>query len=119
MGRRATIRCLGLATLAALAAACGGSDTPTFDSRPATSSAPGVDGSAGPAGPEDTSSSSVGTPTPPADSDVEVRIDASAPGAAISPLILGVSSTLTAAELQDAGLTLNSWGGNPATRFNY
>ena len=30
-----------------------------------------------------------------------------------------MSSTLTAAELQQAGLTINSWGGNPSTRYNY
>jgi Glycoside hydrolase family 44 len=48
-----------------------------------------------------------------------VRVDASAPGAEISPLILGLSSSLTSAELGEAGIRLNSWGGNPSTRFNY
>jgi hypothetical protein len=48
-----------------------------------------------------------------------VRIDAAAPGAEISPLILGLSSSLSSAELKEAGIQLNSWGGNPSTRFNY
>ena len=41
------------------------------------------------------------------------------PGPPISPLILGFSSALTADELRDAGISFNSWGGNPATRYNY
>jgi hypothetical protein len=49
----------------------------------------------------------------------DVRIDASAAGAEISPLILGLSSSLKAPELEQAGIQLNSWGGNPSTRFNY
>ena len=59
------------------------------------------------------------TATSDAPADVTVTIDASAPGATISPAILGVSSTLTADELNQAGLTVNSWGGNPSTRYNY
>jgi hypothetical protein len=49
----------------------------------------------------------------------DVRIDATSPGAEISPLILGLSSSLKAPELGQAGIRLNSWGGNPSTRFNY
>ena len=56
-------------------------------------------------------------PSEPAD--VEIAIDASAPGEPISPLILGLSTTLSADELRQGGITLNSWGGNPSTRFNY
>ncbi len=37
----------------------------------------------------------------------------------ISPLILGLSTNLTADELRSAGIQLNSWGGNPSTRYNY
>jgi hypothetical protein len=48
-----------------------------------------------------------------------VRIDATEAGAEISPLILGLSSSLKAPELEQAGIRLNSWGGNPSTRFNY
>ena len=48
-----------------------------------------------------------------------MTIDATKPGATISPAILGVSSTLTADHLRQAGLTVNSWGGNPSTRYNY
>jgi hypothetical protein len=49
----------------------------------------------------------------------ELRVDATAPGAEISELILGLSSTLSGDELRGAGIQLNSWGGNPSTRFNY
>ena len=38
----------------------------------------------------------------------------------ISPLILGVSSTLDGRRAATTpGITLNSWGGNPSTRYNY
>ena len=57
-------------------------------------------------------------PVAPPGADVEVRIDASLPGAEISPYILGLSGG-PAADFGDAGITLNSWGGNPSTRFNY
>jgi hypothetical protein len=50
---------------------------------------------------------------------VTVTIDTAKTGATISPAILGVSSTLTADQLHQAGLTVNSWGGNPSTRYNY
>jgi len=63
-----------------------------------------------------TTTSGAAAPVP---ADVTVTIDASKPGATISPAILGVSSTLTADELHQAGLAVNSWGGNPSTRYNY
>ena len=66
-----------------------------------------------------TGSGATSTTGAPAGADVTVSIDATTPGATISPGILGVSSALTAAELQQAGLTINSWGGNPSTRYNY
>lgn len=97
-------------------AACGGGsddDDLVFDD-PTATDAPSV------------SSSSTGTVTAAsapdsavASAELDVAIDASARGEEISPLILGVSSTLTRDELADAGLHVNSWGGNPATRYNY
>jgi hypothetical protein len=77
-----------------------------------------------------TSASGTGTPdskagpgtsqlSAPVDAEVTVTIDTSRAGAPISPLILGFSSSLPAAQLREAGVTLNSWGGNPSTRYNY
>ena len=37
----------------------------------------------------------------------------------ISPLIIGISGELTLEEARDVGLRFSSWGGNPATRYNY
>jgi hypothetical protein len=34
-------------------------------------------------------------------------------------LILGLSATLTPEQTADLGIALNSWGGNPSTRYNY
>jgi len=53
------------------------------------------------------------------EADVTVTVDVTAPGAPISPAILGFSSALSASELRDAGVQVNSWGGNPSTRYNY
>lgn len=50
---------------------------------------------------------------------IAVHIDAAHPGPRVSELIRGVSGDVAAADMADAGLTLNSWGGNPATRYNY
>src|SRR4029079_15206604 len=69
-----------------------------------------------PAVPDESSSAS---PSAPAGATVTVTVDVSKPGATISPAILGVSSALTADQLHQAGLTVNSWGGNPSTRYNY
>ena len=93
-----------------LAAACSGSggDELVFDD-PASTPAP----------PPPPPASSAGSDLAAPEAELAIAIDAATPGDEISPLILGVSSTLTAAELTDAGLQLNSWGGNPATRYNY
>jgi hypothetical protein len=48
-----------------------------------------------------------------------VRVDATAPGEQISPLIRGINGDWTAEEMSDVGITFVSWGGNGATRFNY
>lgn len=53
--------------------------------------------------------------TPPA---MPIRIDVSRELGPISPLIRGMSGA-DASYFSDAGITLNSWGGNPATRYNY
>lgn len=48
-----------------------------------------------------------------------VTVDPHATLRPISPLILGVSGDVDSAYIRDVGITLNSWGGNPSTRFNY
>jgi glycosyl hydrolase family 44 len=71
-----------------------------------------------PAGDTDPSTTS----TPPDDVDDDalvVSIDTAAPGQTISPLIRGVSGDLSADEKRRAGVTLDSWGGNPSSRYNY
>jgi len=50
---------------------------------------------------------------------VEVRISVDGAGDEISPLIRGLNGDLDAAQMRDVGITVNSWGGNPTTRFNY
>jgi hypothetical protein len=101
-------------------AACSGSsqDGIELDSVPATAST-AAPTSTSTAGTGATPATTAPATTAPASGDVTVTIDAGRPGATISPGILGVSSTLTAGDLQAAGLTINSWGGNPATRYNY
>ena len=86
-----------------LATACAGSDDDAVDFDQST----------------EVAGSSPAPTAPVVEADVDVEIDVTAPGEAISPLIRGVSSTLTGSELADGGLTLNSWGGNPSTRYNY
>jgi Glycoside hydrolase family 44 len=125
-------------TLGAVSCASGGSDEIAFDA--------GADGAAVTTTEAGLAATSAGSPvstteagsaatsdaTPPStteagatatsdpdDGPLEVGIDATAPGAEISPLILGLSSSLSSAELEEAGIQLNSWGGNPSTRFNY
>jgi hypothetical protein len=115
--RRATSA--GLVAAVLVAAACSGSssDGIQLDSIPA-SAGPTTTMAGGASGGLVTSGGAA-TSTAPARAEVTVRVDVGAPGATISPGILGVSSNLTAAELQQAGLTINSWGGNPSTRYNY
>lgn len=49
---------------------------------------------------------------------VEIVVDASAPGRAISPLIYGVAHA-GADDLAATGARLHRWGGNPNTRYNW
>jgi Glycoside hydrolase family 44 len=50
--------------------------------------------------------------------DVVVNVDASAPGTAISPFIYGVASA-DGATMQALGATVDRWGGNPSTQYNW
>jgi Glycoside hydrolase family 44 len=50
--------------------------------------------------------------------DVAVRVDISAPGHPINPFIYGVSIA-DKATLIALGATVDRWGGNPSTRFNW
>jgi Glycoside hydrolase family 44 len=107
-GRR-SLAALVVVSLGAAACACDGDEAVEFDD-PDTST-----GSTERSSPGATveSTADLGADT------LAVRVDATTPGAEISPLILGLSSSLNAAELRGAGIQLNSWGGNPSTRFNY
>ena len=49
---------------------------------------------------------------------VAVRLDPGAPGRPISPLIYGVAAA-DAPVLERLGATLDRWGGNPASRYNW
>jgi len=49
---------------------------------------------------------------------VIVQVDPTAPGSAISPFIYGVASA-DRASLKALGATVNRWGGNPSTRYNW
>ena len=88
----------------------------TFESTPPTGSAGTGTIDSGPTSPASTAVAGEEAVT---SDDVVVTVDVAAPGAEISPLILGFSSSLPATDLNAAGIRLNSWGGNPATRFNY
>jgi hypothetical protein len=59
------------------------------------------------------------TTAEPVSANVTVAIDASTPGVPISPAILGISSSLGGDQLAASGIMLESWGGNPSTRYNY
>ncbi|MCC6227451.1 MAG: glycoside hydrolase family 44 protein, partial [Microthrixaceae bacterium] len=51
--------------------------------------------------------------------DAAVAINAATPTHAISPLIYGVAFAPDAAYLRNAGITLNRWGGNNSSRYNW
>jgi Glycoside hydrolase family 44 len=113
-GRRRPVAAVFLAGL--VAAGCSGSSQEQdiqLGTQPASTAVPSPADGTGTAG------AAPATSTVPVRADVTVSIDAAAPGATISPAILGVSSSLKGAELTPAGITLDSWGGNPATRYNY
>lgn len=105
---------LALASIVAAACSADDDDSPSlFDetstTASATSSSPQESGSQSSQAPEPTSD----------DAGLAVRIDASQLGAPISPLILGHSGDLDEAQMAEVGMTFNSWGGNPSTRYNY
>jgi hypothetical protein len=105
---------------AVVAAACSGSgDDIVLDTRPTEPTAPAS--SSGPDGSTVAGSTPAAAtdPTPATPADVTVNVDVSSVGPTISPNILGVTSDLTTDQLQQAGMTINSWGGNPITRYNY
>jgi hypothetical protein len=116
---QATRRRLAAVVAAVALAAC--SSNGSSDSTPGgEGSAPGAGAADPTAAPPTASSAPTTTPTTaPQPADIEVRIDAAAPGPEISPLIRGVSGDLNEGEMREAGIALNSWGGNPATRYNY
>ena len=99
--------------MAACSSGDGALQIDTSPDRSTASPASTADGSSGSSTPGATSDAPSGA------ADLDVVIDASTPGEPISPLILGFSSSLSADELRQAGIQLNSWGGNPSTRFNY
>ena len=76
---------------------------------PATSE-PAVAGSA---------SSAARSEPAPSEDQVVVRVRTDRPRNTISPLIRGFSGGVDVAYLRDVGGTVNSWGGNPSTRYNY
>ncbi|MET0459746.1 MAG: glycoside hydrolase family 44 protein [Ilumatobacteraceae bacterium] len=101
--------------------ACGGDDPLPLGTRPVSTDPPTVvappDDATTPG--SDAASNSDSPPSTTGAAGVTVQVDAAQRGEAISPLILGLSSNLTAEQLDDLGTTLNSWGGNPSTRYNY
>jgi hypothetical protein len=108
---------LVVGTLLAAACSSSGDEAIQFD-EPASSAASTSVVSSEPT-PSSVTAPAATSTVAPAGGALSVHIDATDPGQEISPLILGVSSTLTADEMQSAGIQLNSWGGNPATRYNY
>jgi hypothetical protein len=50
---------------------------------------------------------------------VSVTVDVATPLGEISPLIRGISGDAGRTYMEDVGITLNSWGGNPSSRYNY
>jgi hypothetical protein len=69
--------------------------------------------------PPTSDASATASTSPAPEVDLVVGVDLTARRDEVSPLILGVSGDLSAEEMRDAGITLDSWGGNPASRFNY
>ena len=111
--RRRHFALLIVGALGATGCTSGGGEAVEFDATENTAVSRTV------AGTGSTTAAGTGSTGNPGTGSLEVRLDATAPGAEISPLILGLSSSLNSAELREAGIRLNSWGGNPSTRFNY
>ena len=51
--------------------------------------------------------------------DITVTVDVSARGPAISTYLTGIAASYSAADMEAAGVTFTSFGGNPSTRYNY
>ena len=101
---------LAIAVAAVLLAACS-SDTPSFDFDTAPPAATDPAGAT-------TTAPTVPDITAAPDAYV-VSVEPDELGEPISPLIIGISGELTTEEARDVGLRFSSWGGNPATRYNY
>ena len=123
---------VGASASLVLAACSSGGGELQFDSEPdaaSTSAASSVAASSAATSPGTGATSATGdgsatstqatSTTSAVEADVTVTVDVAAAGMPISPQILGFSSALSADELRDAGVQVNSWGGNPATRYNY
>jgi hypothetical protein len=111
-----------IGALAAAACSSGGQQAVQFDEPANTTGSTGVASTnvtLPSTRPSDVTSTEVPSTTQTSEDAVPVRIDASAPGDEISPLILGLSTNPSADELRSAGIQLNSWGGNPSSRYNY
>jgi len=100
---RVVFRAAAVAVVTGLVACSGGSDRPGLD-----------DAQIGPP----PSSTSVGTRDSQVDGPFTVTVRTDAEVGPISPLIRGMSG-VDPQYMRDAGVTVNSWGGNPSTRFNY
>jgi hypothetical protein len=110
-----------VAGIVGLLAACSGGggaalSTPTTGTAPPSSVPPSTTGATSSS---DTSSSATTGRTSTANGGAVVTVDPGQALGTISPLIRGVSGDVDVAYLRDAGITVNSWGGNPSSRFNY
>ncbi|MGH9270601.1 MAG: hypothetical protein ACRDZ2_04945, partial [Ilumatobacteraceae bacterium] len=101
------------AAVVLIVSACAGPSESIDLPPPASTTAPATAPTTGESGPDETEG------TGPAEGSIQVTVDASAPGAPISPLILGMSGDLDIEQSRDVGLTIGSWGGNPSSRYNY
>lgn len=103
---------LGLAAALLVTSACSGDDSTIFD-EPQSSIAPTVASSL-----PDPSTS---TPTVATDGGgpMTVSVDLGDELATVHPEIRGLSGVSDPSYIRDVGATVNSWGGNTATRYNY
>jgi hypothetical protein len=121
--RRLAIGVVGV--ISVLAAACSGGsgqEDIVLGTRPteATSRGSGTDHTGGSTDPSSGDTPATEATTAPVEADVTVTVDVAATGPEISPAIRGATSdSLTTDEMHQAGFTVNSWGGNPITRYNY
>jgi hypothetical protein len=107
-----------LAAVATISAACASGDD-ALDLEPPSSTSPATTSDVQPSTPSTVPVTPASTtPTPVAEG--SVVIDVASAGDEISPLILGISPVgITPDDYVTAGLRFISWGGNPASRYNY